>query len=686
MTENPDTSRNDLSKLEDTYEILSTLQEDRASTTYLARHRELGRDVTITVVHMPDGGANNTLTHFASDARLLSSARHDTIVPVIEGRWLDDDRFAVVRVLARGTTLTETLATSGPFAQERAAELLEQVSQGLQWARESGVVHRTVASDSVGFQQGSGRVMMSLGLSPLPMDSLPDACADAQTIGALAWSMLTGRSYDLATTDDRTLGDLRPRLSSKVVEATEALLACKRGSDAPDIGEYINLLRTEQESPLATPAAPTPIEAEPVFANVTPRPKALPAASASVAGDTDPRVIMTPDRSLTPVGSAMHGDAPVVVRSRFRTPIAAALVMVALTVVAVLAVLRAQGRDVRTMIASGDIDRSLVGGSRPSPMEAPPPPLPAGSAQPPAVPIDTPPPSLYPNQIPGTAAPQQPSIPTSVLPYSQLQTQPTTPPVPTSPTAPPVPTATGALPTTPSVPTSPTAPPVPTATGALPTTPPVPTSPTAPPVPTSTGAMPTTPPVPTSSMTSRPLTQPAVSQPAAPQPAVTQVPAPTSTQPPPVRPMGTVDSAAAKRIDTAVTPKRVDTATTAKRADTTATEKRSSDQCSSSNPDDQQACFSAAKARNDTELNRVYGDVIASMRRRANVGDSDPDPDTVRELRAAQRRWVDERDSECRRRGEGREGAQWAQSRAQCFAEFAAERSRVLLRMRDSVP
>jgi len=669
MTENPDASRNDLSKLEDTYEILSTLQEDRASATYLARHRELGRDVTITIVHMPDGGANNTLTHFASDARLLSSARHETIVPVIEGRWLDDDRFAVVRVLARGTTLTETLQTSGPFSQERAAEILEQVSQGLQWARESGVVHRTVASDSVGFQQGSGRVMMSLGLSPLPMDSLPDACADAQTIGALAWSMLTGRSYDLATTDDRTLGDLRPRLSPKIVAATEALLACKRGSEAPDMAEYIDLLRTEQESPLVTPPALTPIEAEPVFATVTARPKALPAAAgASVVSDSDPRVVLTPDRALTPVGSATNSDAPVVVRSRFRTPIAAALVMVALTIVAVMAVLRAQGRDVRTMIASGDIDRSIVSGSRPSPMEAPPPPLPAGSSQLPVAPIDTPPPTLYPNQIPGTAAPQQPSIPTSVLPYSQLQQQPTTPPVPTSPTAPPVPTSTGALPSTPPVPTSPTAPPVPTATGSLPTTPPVPTSPTAPPVPTSTGPLPTTPPVPTSSMTSRPLTQPTVSQPAAPQPPLTQVPTPASTQPPPVRPMGTADTASAKRVDT------------------TATEKRTSDRCSSSNPDDQQACFSEAKARNDVEVNRAYGDVIASMRRRANVGDADPDPDAVRDLRAAQRRWVDERDAECRRRGEGREGAQWAQSRAQCFAEFSAERARRLAAMRDSIP
>src|SRR4030095_12770659 len=123
-------------------------------------------------------------------------------------------------------------------------------------------------------------------MSHLPMDSLPDECTDARTIGALAWSMLTGRSYDTATTDDRTLGDLRPRLSSKIVAATEALLACKRGSEAPDISEYIELLRTEPEVTLVTPRAPTPVEAEPVFATARTADRAGPVAVAAAGAGT----------------------------------------------------------------------------------------------------------------------------------------------------------------------------------------------------------------------------------------------------------------------------------------------------------------------------------------------------------------------------------------------------------------
>ena len=111
----------------------------------------------------------------------------------------------------------------------------------------------------------------------------------------------------------------------------------------------------------------------------------------------------------------------------------------------------------------------------------------------------------------------------------------------------------------------------------------------------------------------------------------------------------------------------------------------SSDQrCMSEDQRDQRACFNAALERNDVELNRVWRELIATMRSRANVAEGDPDPDNVRELRAIERRWVETRDAECRRRGEGREGAQWALTRAQCFAEFSAQRTRELMQMRDS--
>src|SRR5437867_1085086 len=176
----------DLTPLTDTYDFLTELHTSGTAVTYLGRHRELGRDVAITIVHVPGGGANNTLTHFASDARLLSTMRHPNVAPVIEGRWLDEDGFAVVRARVRGTTLDQVLAAVGALPPQRIAETLAQVNSALEWARTNGVVHRHVGLENMWFQQGSGRVLLALGWSELPVDSLPDACTDAQTMGALA--------------------------------------------------------------------------------------------------------------------------------------------------------------------------------------------------------------------------------------------------------------------------------------------------------------------------------------------------------------------------------------------------------------------------------------------------------------------------------------------------------------------
>src|ERR1041384_2090354 len=121
MTKRADNTGPDLTPLSDTYDILTELHSAGGAVTYLARHREMGRDVTITVVHVPEGGANNTLTHFASDARLLASMRHPNVTPVIEGRWLGDDGFAVVRARVRGTTLDQVVGAVGAFPPKRIA-------------------------------------------------------------------------------------------------------------------------------------------------------------------------------------------------------------------------------------------------------------------------------------------------------------------------------------------------------------------------------------------------------------------------------------------------------------------------------------------------------------------------------------------------------------------------------------
>lgn len=249
----------ELSKLNDTYDVLAELHRIGDTPTYLARHKELGRDVTITVVHVPGGGDNNTLTHFASDARLLATMRHPNIIPVLEGRWLDADSFAVVRARVRGSTLEQVLSAVGPMPIPRVADTLGSVNEALEWARTNGVVHRRVSAESVFFQQPTGRVMLALEPVMLEADALPDVCDDTRNLGMLSWEMLTGQRYGLANPPTESLVSLRPELPPMVAAETEAMLHCQAGEDATDIPAYLALLTGAAVAPVAA----SPVEERP---------------------------------------------------------------------------------------------------------------------------------------------------------------------------------------------------------------------------------------------------------------------------------------------------------------------------------------------------------------------------------------------------------------------------------------
>jgi len=100
--------------------------------------------------------------------------------------------------------------------------------------------------------------------------------------------------------------------------------------------------------------------------------------------------------------------------------------------------------------------------------------------------------------------------------------------------------------------------------------------------------------------------------------------------------------------------------------------------CNSRTSVDQQTCVKATLASTDMRLNRIYRALITEMRRQEGVGNGAKDPPSVQRLRVAQRAWLVHRDTECRRRGRGKEGQLWAQPRVKCLGEFSARRANEL--------
>ncbi len=93
---------------------------------------------------------------------------------------------------------------------------------------------------------------------------------------------------------------------------------------------------------------------------------------------------------------------------------------------------------------------------------------------------------------------------------------------------------------------------------------------------------------------------------------------------------------------------------------------------------DQQACLHTSLAAADKRLNGIYRALITELREKENVRPGHSDPPSVVRLRTAQRAWMVSRDTECRRRGRGKEGALWAYPRVHCLAQFSDQRANKL--------
>jgi hypothetical protein len=230
----------DFRPLEDTYKIVGELGGSRTTRRYVGTRNQDGASVMISIAAPPADAENHELSHFAADAKLLSSLHHPSVLEVLDGRWVGED-FAVITERPNGNTLQDEIDRGAEFRNPRIAAVLQDVWSGLEAARELGVVHRSVTLDSVYFDSNTKGVRVALSPAAIPMSGDPGAAADAKTIGTLAWAMLTGAPYDPAKPDQK-LADLAPNLAGRVIDAVEQMVHVGERDAAPDVATSLGVI------------------------------------------------------------------------------------------------------------------------------------------------------------------------------------------------------------------------------------------------------------------------------------------------------------------------------------------------------------------------------------------------------------------------------------------------------------
>ena len=261
-------------QLADRYEITAELRHDDHSTTWLGRHKTLGRDVSITVLRASSPTERNVLGLIAADSRILGAVKHDHIVPVLDTRWLSTDELAIVRPRVRGTTIRSLVTGAGTLSPKRTEELLREIGGTLEWASRNGVVHRYLSPDSVCVQQGSKKVLLSFGppaileegfeekipegAEPRSSPRMLKHCSDSNTLAWLGWTMLTGHE---PTGSEGSMRHLRPDVPPPMAEAIDEGLRCDGQTRIMPLASFLARLGGSGSSPraagLAVPVAAT---------------------------------------------------------------------------------------------------------------------------------------------------------------------------------------------------------------------------------------------------------------------------------------------------------------------------------------------------------------------------------------------------------------------------------------------
>src|SRR5688572_14951107 len=157
----------DLEQLNEDYEIIGELSARDDARTLIARRKDTGADVLITVMETPSGDEGNALSHLAADAKRLTELRHRNVLPILDGRWVGTDGFATVTERVRFPTLAEVLVRRDEgFACPRVALVLQEINAALEWARAEKIVHRALTPDTIYLEPGSDRVLLTFAVQP----------------------------------------------------------------------------------------------------------------------------------------------------------------------------------------------------------------------------------------------------------------------------------------------------------------------------------------------------------------------------------------------------------------------------------------------------------------------------------------------------------------------------------------
>jgi len=143
-------------ELADDYELVRELGRGGTAVVYLARDRELGRDVAIKLIRPAYVQDEDAVARLVREARTVGRLQHPGIVMLLGTRRLGERGLALILQYVPGETLKSRIQRTGPLPFPEVERVLRDLGNALEYAHAHRIVHRDIKPENVYLDEGSG--------------------------------------------------------------------------------------------------------------------------------------------------------------------------------------------------------------------------------------------------------------------------------------------------------------------------------------------------------------------------------------------------------------------------------------------------------------------------------------------------------------------------------------------------
>ncbi|WP_129633742.1 serine/threonine-protein kinase [Candidatus Oscillochloris fontis] len=274
------------------FEIISELGRGGMAVVYKAHQADLDRIVALKILPPDLTHDTSYIARFRQEARSVARLEHPHIMPIYDVGESNGIHYIAMKFI-QGLTLKDVMQEEGAMPVRRAAEILAQVGDALDYAHRQGVIHRDIKPSNVmltdegwayltdfGLARGTGNTTSGLTMagtvmgtpeymSPEQAQGLPTVGppTDIYALGVVLYELLTGTFPFHAETPMAMLAarllqapipprDVRGDLPSAVEDVVMRALARKPEARFASAAEMVAALRSAAGIGTGTSAQP----------------------------------------------------------------------------------------------------------------------------------------------------------------------------------------------------------------------------------------------------------------------------------------------------------------------------------------------------------------------------------------------------------------------------------------------